>query len=101
MKILITGSSGYVGQHLLNYLISKTGEIEFPGSEDVKIIAAYHSFPKFDDILLGPIPIPLATPGNDGTAPNSKCNRMMFVTKVGNVNLADASSMVNTFSCHF
>jgi len=104
MKILITGSSGYVGQHLLNYLISKAGEIEFPGSEDVTVIAAYHSFPKFDDILLGPIrvPIPPATPGNDGIAPttNININRMLFVTKVGNVNLADASSMAKLASQH-
>lgn len=100
MKILITGSSGYVGQHLLNHLISHASELEFPGSEDVTIIAAYHTFPKFDEIMLEPIRIPIATPTNEGSIPNNNENRMLFVTKVGNMNLADVSSMAKLVSQH-
>lgn len=100
MRILITGSSGYVGQHLLNYLITHAHKLEFPGSEDVTIIAAYHTFPKFDEIILDPIRIPIAAPTNEGSIPDSNKNRMLFVTKVGNMNLADESSMAKLVSQH-
>lgn len=79
--------------------------MDFPGNSDVNIIAAYHtsSFPSFTvDNIIGPISI--ATPSssvNGGTSTiNNTGTRTLQVTKVGNINLADASSTAELFRQH-
>mmetsp|Transcript_4212 Transcript_4212/g.6227 ORF Transcript_4212/g.6227 Transcript_4212/m.6227 type:complete len:353 (-) Transcript_4212:739-1797(-) len=93
MKILITGSSGYLGQHLLHYLFSnKLQDIAFPGNENVIIVAAYGSLESFGDTVISPVPIVASSRSSTSTTDETSSCRTMSVEKIGGVNLADPSS---------